>query len=94
MIYYTSLDTMYGKLGLIHNEKGLIKIYLPNDPISIEMLNQDYPNQKIIENNSKFKNIIKQLAKPLRDIVEFKSPIPYGKRFFNFLDQYQILIVS
>lgn len=41
-----------------------------------------------------FKNIIKQLAKPLRDIVEFKSPIPYGKRFFNFLDQYQILIVS
>ena len=40
-----------------------------------------------------FKNTIKKLAKPLEGIVKFKSPIPYGKDFFSYLDQYQILIV-
>lgn len=40
-----------------------------------------------------FKNTIKKLARPLEGIVKFKSPIPYGKDFYSYLDQYQILIV-
>ena len=61
MINYTTLESKYGKFGLVRNAKGLLKIYLPNEPQSLSNLIQQYPNQELIENNSKFRNVIKQL---------------------------------
>lgn len=61
MIYYTSFETVFGILGLIRNKKGLLKIYLPNEILSEKGLHQQYPNQELIEDNSKFKHEIKQL---------------------------------
>ena len=61
MIYYTSFETVFGILGLIRNKKGLLKIYLPNEMLSENNLHKQYPNQELIEDNSKFKHVIKQL---------------------------------
>jgi len=61
MINYTTLESKYGKFGLVRNLKGLLKIYLPNEPQSLSNLIQQYPNQELIVNNSKFRNVIKQL---------------------------------
>jgi len=61
MIYYTSFETVFGILGLIRNKKGLLKIYLPNEKLSINKLQQEYLTQRLIEDNSKFKNEHNQL---------------------------------
>lgn len=61
MIYYTSFETVFGILGLIRNKKGLLKICLPNEILSEKGLHQQYPNQELIKDNSKFKHEIKQL---------------------------------
>ena len=61
MIYYTTIETFLGKLGLVCNNKGLVKIYLPNERMSLNALNRDFPNQELLEDKSKFDTINIQL---------------------------------
>ena len=61
MIYYTIIKSTIGQLGLVRNEKGLIKIYLPNEKISNDILKKDYPNNTIIEDKTGFESVINQL---------------------------------
>ena len=61
MIYYTSFETVFGILRLIRNNKGLLRIYFPNEILSKNKLHKQYPNQELIEDNLNFKQEIKQL---------------------------------
>ncbi len=62
MIYYTSIKTQIGNLGLIRNDDYLLKIYLPNKEISKQILQQIYPNENIVENKSGFNDVVNQLT--------------------------------
>lgn len=61
MIYFTKIKTPIGKLGLVRDNDSLLKVYLPNEEISEQFLQQKYPNEKIIESESGFENIVNQL---------------------------------
>jgi O-6-methylguanine DNA methyltransferase len=61
MIYYTIIETFLGKWALVCNNKGLVKIYLPNEKISLNTLKRDFPNQELMEYRSKFDAIKNQL---------------------------------
>lgn len=61
MIYFTEIKTPIGKLGLVRDNDSLLKIYLPNEEISEQFLQQKYPNEKIIESESGFEDVINQL---------------------------------
>ena len=62
MIYYTSIKTQIGNLGLVRDDDSLLRVYLPNKEISEQLLQQIYPNEKIIENKSGFDDVANQLT--------------------------------
>lgn len=61
MIYFTKIKTPIGKLGLVRDNDSLLKVYLPNEEISEQFLQQKYPNEKIKESKSGFEDVINQL---------------------------------
>lgn len=61
MIYFTIIETLLGELGLVCNDKGLVKIYLPNERLTLSALQNDFPNQELLEDKSIFDTIIIQL---------------------------------
>lgn len=62
MIYYTTIKTQIGNLGLVRDDDSLLKIYLPNEEISEQSLQRIYPNENIVENKSGFEDVITQLT--------------------------------
>ncbi|NHZ87131.1 MAG: methylated-DNA--[protein]-cysteine S-methyltransferase [Planctomycetia bacterium] len=62
MIYYTQIKTQIGNLGLVRDDDSLLRIYLPNENISEQILQKIYPNENIHENKSGFENVINQLT--------------------------------
>ena len=62
MIYHTNINSPIGILGLVSNGDSLLRIYLPNENISVSTLQKIYPNKDIIENQSVFKDTIDQLT--------------------------------
>lgn len=61
MIYYTSIKTQIGILGIIRDDNCLLKIHLPNEEISKQALQKIYPNETIKESKSGFEDVINQL---------------------------------
>ena len=61
MIYFAIIETFLGELGLVCNNKGLVKIYLPNEKMTLSALKKDFPNQELLDDKSKFDTIIIQL---------------------------------
>ena len=62
MIYYTSIKTQIGNLGLVRDDEYLLRIYLPNEEISEQLLQVQYPNENIVENKSSFDDIVNQFT--------------------------------
>ena len=62
MIYYTNINTPVGILGLVRNDDSLLRIYLPNEIISEQILQKQYPNEDFVENKSCFKDPVNQLT--------------------------------
>ncbi len=62
MIYYTKIKTQIGNLGLVRDNNSLLRVYLPNENISKQILQKKYPNENIIENKSSFDNVIYQFT--------------------------------
>ena len=67
MIYYTNVNTPVGNLCLIREDDYLLRIYLPNENISVQILQQKYPNDNIIKNKSGFEDTIVQLTEYFGD---------------------------
>lgn len=61
MVYYTSIKTQIGILGIIRDDNCLLRIHLPNEEISKQALQKIYPNETIKESKSGFKDVINQL---------------------------------
>ncbi len=62
MIYYTQIKTQIGILGLIRDDNNLLRVYLPNENISEQILQKIYPNIDIMEDKSGFEDVINQLG--------------------------------
>jgi O-6-methylguanine DNA methyltransferase len=62
MIYYTKIKTQIGNLGLVRDSNSLLRVYLPNENISKQILQKKHPNENIIENKSGFNNVICQFT--------------------------------
>jgi len=62
MIYHTNINSPIGILGLVSNGDSLLRIYLPNENISVSKLQQQYPGKDIINNNLEFKETNYQLS--------------------------------
>ena len=62
MIYYTSIKTQIGNLGLVCDDDYLLRICLPNEEISEQLLQVQYPNENIVENKSSFDDIVNQFT--------------------------------
>jgi len=61
MIYYSKINSPIGILGLVRDDDSLLRIYLPNENISVSTLKQKYLYKAIIENKSVFNDTIDQL---------------------------------
>lgn len=61
MVYYTSIKTQIGILGIIRDDNCLLRIHLPNEEISKQALQKIYPNETIKESKSGFEDVINQL---------------------------------
>jgi len=63
---------------------------------ALELLSKNFQSMiKVsIIGSGPLEGALKELARPLKEKVEFKHPTPYGPNFFRLLDEYQILIVS
>ncbi|MEE8341907.1 MAG: methylated-DNA--[protein]-cysteine S-methyltransferase [Candidatus Neomarinimicrobiota bacterium] len=61
MIHYTVFKTVVGNLGLVRDDNNFLRVYLPNEDISKSILQNKYPNEDVIENESVFEDIIDQL---------------------------------
>jgi len=62
MLYYTNINTPVGILGLVRNDDSLLRIYLPNEVISEQIIQNQYPNEDFVEKKSRFKDTVSQLA--------------------------------
>ena len=62
MIYYTQIKTQIGNLGLVRDDNSFLRVYLPNEDISEQILQKIYPNVDIIEDKSGFEDVINQLG--------------------------------
>lgn len=62
MIYYTQIKTQIGNLGLVRDNDYLLRVYLPNEDISEQILQKIYPNKNIVENKSGFDDVVNQLT--------------------------------
>ncbi len=62
MIYFTNIKTQIGNLGLVRDDDSLLRVYLPNENISKNILQMKYPNENIIENKSGFDEVVNQLT--------------------------------
>lgn len=62
MIYYTQIKTQIGNLGLVRDDDSFLRVYLPNEDISEQILQKQYPNDDIVENKSGFEDVINQLG--------------------------------
>ncbi len=62
MIYYTTINTPIGNLGLVCDDNLLLRISLPNEEISQQILQKQYPNEYIIEKRSCFEDTINPLT--------------------------------
>ena len=62
MIYHTNINSPIGILGLVSNGDSLLRIYLPNENISVSKLQQQYPDKDITEDKLEFKETIDQLT--------------------------------
>jgi O-6-methylguanine DNA methyltransferase len=62
MIYYTQIKTQIGNLGLVRDNDSFLRVYLPNEGISEQILQKIYPNVDIIEDKSGFEDVINQLG--------------------------------
>ncbi len=62
MIYYTQIKTQIGNLGLVRDDNSFLRVYLPNEDISEQILQKIYPNVDIIEDKSGFEDVISQLT--------------------------------
>jgi len=62
LIYYTNINTLVGILGLVRDDDCLLRIYLPNEVISEQILQKYYPNVDFVENKSGFEDTINQLT--------------------------------
>jgi methylated-DNA-[protein]-cysteine S-methyltransferase len=62
MIYYTQIKTQIGNLRLVRDNDYLLRVYLPNEDISEQILQKIYPNENIVENKSGFDDIVNQLT--------------------------------
>ncbi len=62
MMYYTKFKSPIGTLGLVRDDKNLLRILLPNEDISKQVLHEKYPNEDIVENKSGFEDVINQLT--------------------------------
>jgi O-6-methylguanine DNA methyltransferase len=62
MIYHTNINSPVGILGLVSNGDSLLRIYLPNENISVLKLRQHYPEKDITEDKLAFKETIDQLT--------------------------------
>ncbi len=62
MIYFTTLKTPIGNLGLVSNGDYLINIFLPNDKLSEQKLHKLYPNNKFVVGNAILQDTINQLT--------------------------------
>ena len=62
MIYYTNINTPVGNIGLVRDDDYLLRIYLPNENISEQILHKQYPNEEFVENRSGFEDAITQLT--------------------------------
>ena len=61
MLYYTNINTPVGILGLVKDDISLLRIYLPNELISEQILQKYYPSVDFVENKSGFEDTINQL---------------------------------
>lgn len=62
MIYYTQIKTQIGNLGLVRDDDSFLRVYLPNEEISKQILQKKHPNENIIEDKSGFEDVINQLG--------------------------------
>ena len=62
MIYYSKINSPIGILGLVRDDDSLLRIYLPNENISVSKLQQQYPGKDIAEDKLEFKETIDQLT--------------------------------
>jgi len=62
MLYYTNINTPVGILGLVRDDDSFLRIYLPNEVISEQILQKYYPNTDFVENKSGFEDTINQLT--------------------------------
>ena len=62
MIYYTNFKSPIGTLGLVRDDKHLLRILLPNEGNSKQVLREKYSNEDIVENISGFEDVINQLT--------------------------------
>lgn len=62
MIYYTQIKTQIGNLGLVRDDDSFLRVYLPNEEISKQILQKKHPNDDIVENKSGFEDVINQLG--------------------------------
>jgi len=62
MLYYTNINTPVGILGLVRDDDRLLRVYLPNEVISEQILQKYYPNVDFFENKSGFEDTINQLT--------------------------------
>ncbi|MBU0528233.1 hypothetical protein KKF86_00520, partial [bacterium] len=62
MIYYTNINTPVGNIGLVRDDDFLLRIYLPNENISEQILHKQYPNEEFVENKSGFEDTVTQLT--------------------------------
>ena len=81
MIYYSSFDCPFGKMALAASDKGIVRLFFPEEYPFLEKLGKRFPNTKLEEKET---TIIKQGKKELDlyfkgKLKEFSVPVDLQK---------------
>ena len=93
MIYYTTITTKIGELGLVRGKDGLQKLYLPNAKLTVQKMETLFPNKSIQDNLDEFEEIIEQINEYLNgDRKQFDLPLnvmtsPFHKKVLDTVSQ-------
>lgn len=60
-IIYSTVNTPFGIMGITKSDKGLCRIYFPEDAPFIKALKKDFPNDKCVKNDIACGEIKKQI---------------------------------
>lgn len=93
MIYYTTINTKIGELGLVRGKDGLQKLFLPNEKLTVEKMDTLFPGESIQEDVDRFEEIIEQINEYLNgnrkqfDLHLNLITSPFYKKVLNKVNQ-------